>query len=120
MLGGVRRREQPWQERGIALRWRKRVAPGLARGVEADVVGGGVEVARDVAEEIQREVRPWPPERVVRQSCCGRHHESGIPPNKGCIVVEFFLHYIEFLFLMSRAGLGWAVRTHPKLSMICQ
>jgi hypothetical protein len=62
--------------------------------VEADVVGGGVEAARDVGGG------------VVQQSCCGRHHESGIPPNKGCIVVEFFLHYIEFLFLMSRAGLG--------------
>jgi len=65
VLGGVRRPEQPWQERGIALRRRKRVAPGLASRVEADVVGGGMEAARDVAEEIQREVRPWPPDRVV-------------------------------------------------------
>jgi hypothetical protein len=91
VLGAVRRRQQPWQERGIARRGQKRVAPGLARGVEADVVGGGVEAARDVAEEIQREVRPRPPERVVRQRCCGGHHQSQFPTMAAYVVVEFLM-----------------------------
>jgi hypothetical protein len=39
--------------------------------MEADVLGGSGEAARDFAEE----VRPWAPGRVVRLRCRG-HHRS--------------------------------------------
>lgn len=54
---GVGRREEPWQERsGAARRPREGVTPWLADGVEADVFGGCVEAARDLTEQIGREV----------------------------------------------------------------
>jgi hypothetical protein len=49
----ITRSDEPRQERRAAVSRRDRVAPGLADGVQADVVGGDVEAVGDV-----QEVRP--------------------------------------------------------------